>query len=267
MFAELGFGILILTLLTAVYGIASAVYSYYAPSGSRNSDGWLESGRIAMLLVFPLTSLAVACLLILLAGQDFSVQYVYSVVNTSMPLYLRLTALWGGQAGSLLFWSWCMAGFASAAALRQPPQLRRFLPWVIVVCLDAGEKITGAAVCKLAAGSDPDGAARLAWVYVAPAWRGQLWGSRLVDQAAQQLRERGATHIEAEIETGERAIRSFLGSKGWYSLRLVLAPREQPYLVEWWQSSRYALKKNDQKLEAWLRKKLRSMRRPVVNQE
>ena len=140
-------------------------------------------------------------------------------------------------------------------------------PGVIVVCLDAGEKITGAAVCKLAAGSDPDGAARLAWVYVAPAWRGQLWGSRLVDQAAQQLRERGATHIEAEIETGDRAIRSFLGSKGWYSLRLVLAPREQPYLVEWWQSSRYALKKNDQKLEAWLRKKLRSMRRPVVNQE
>ena len=29
-----------------------------------------------------------------------------------MPIYLRITALWGGQAGSLVFWSWLLSVFA-----------------------------------------------------------------------------------------------------------------------------------------------------------
>jgi cytochrome c-type biogenesis protein CcmF len=52
-----------------------------------------------------------------------------------MPLYLRVTALWGGQAGSLLFWSWLMSAFASAVTLRKWQRDREFLPWVIVVAL------------------------------------------------------------------------------------------------------------------------------------
>jgi cytochrome c-type biogenesis protein CcmF len=52
-----------------------------------------------------------------------------------MPLYLRATAWWGGQAGSLLFWSWLMAAFTSAVTLRKWDRDREFLPWVIVVSL------------------------------------------------------------------------------------------------------------------------------------
>jgi cytochrome c-type biogenesis protein CcmF len=50
-----------------------------------------------------------------------------------MPLYLKITAWWGGQAGSLLFWSWLMSAFASAVTLRKWERDREFLPWVIVV--------------------------------------------------------------------------------------------------------------------------------------
>jgi len=52
-----------------------------------------------------------------------------------MPLYLKITALWGGQAGSLLFWSWLMSAFASAVMLRRWERDSEFLPWVIVVSL------------------------------------------------------------------------------------------------------------------------------------
>ena len=56
-----------------------------------------------------------------------------------MPTYLKVTALWGGQAGSLVFWSWLMSAFASAVSLRNWDRDREFLPWVIVVCPgDAG---------------------------------------------------------------------------------------------------------------------------------
>jgi cytochrome c-type biogenesis protein CcmF len=52
-----------------------------------------------------------------------------------MPVCLKITAWWGGQAGSLLFWSWLMAGFATAASARRWDRDREFLPWVIVVTM------------------------------------------------------------------------------------------------------------------------------------
>src|SRR5688500_6448606 len=50
-----------------------------------------------------------------------------------MPNHLKVTAWWGGQAGSLLFWSWLMSAFASLVTLRKWDRDREFLPWVIVV--------------------------------------------------------------------------------------------------------------------------------------
>jgi cytochrome c-type biogenesis protein CcmF len=70
----------------------------------------------------------------LLVG-DYQVEYVASVTSNAMPGYLRVTALWGGQAGSLVFWSWLMAAFASAASLRPWKRDRELLPWVIVVTM------------------------------------------------------------------------------------------------------------------------------------
>jgi cytochrome c-type biogenesis protein CcmF len=52
-----------------------------------------------------------------------------------MPYYLKITALWGGQAGSLVFWSWLLSAFASAVTLRKWDRDREFLPWVIIVSL------------------------------------------------------------------------------------------------------------------------------------
>ena len=46
--------------------------------------------------------------------------------------YLKVTA-WGGQAGSLLFWSWLMSAFVSLVTLRKWDRDREFLPWVIAV--------------------------------------------------------------------------------------------------------------------------------------
>jgi cytochrome c-type biogenesis protein CcmF len=88
-----------------------------------------------MLLTFPLISLTVLSLIILLVTNHYEVQYVSSVTSNSMPLYLKITALWGGQAGSLIFWSWLLSLFASAVTLRKWDRDREFLPWVIVVAL------------------------------------------------------------------------------------------------------------------------------------
>lgn len=57
-------------------------------------------------LGFALHTLSVLVLIFMQVTQDYSNAYVVGVINPAMPTYLKLTALWGGQAGSLFFWSW-----------------------------------------------------------------------------------------------------------------------------------------------------------------
>jgi cytochrome c-type biogenesis protein CcmF len=130
MITDLGYGTLALTFFLSIYGILAAIWGVL----KRRPD-WIDSARNAMLLTFPLLTLSSLSLIYLLVNGHYEVEYVASVTSNSMPLYLRITALWGGQAGSLLFWSWLMAAFASAVTLRNWERDREFLPWVIVVSL------------------------------------------------------------------------------------------------------------------------------------
>ena len=130
MIVNLGFGALLIAFILCIYGAAAAAY------GARDGrDPWLASARSAMLLTFPLLTLAALSIIYALVTFDFQLDYVASVTSRSMPTYLRVTALWGGQAGSLLFWAWLMSAFASAVMLRDWRRDREFLPWVILVSL------------------------------------------------------------------------------------------------------------------------------------
>ena len=130
MLANAGFFALLLTFLVALYGAAAAAFG-----AQRDRPAWVESARQAMLLTFPLLTLSSLCLIVLLATGAYEIEYVASTTSNTMPLYLKITAWWGGQAGSLLFWSWLMAGFATAASARRWDRDREFLPWVIVVTM------------------------------------------------------------------------------------------------------------------------------------
>ena len=130
MVANFGYGALIIALLVSLYGIGAAFYGV-----RKNNRGWVNSARNAMLLTWPLVTLAALSIIYLLVTNHYEVEYVSSVTSNSMPFYLKVTALWGGQAGSLIFWSWLMSGFASAVTLRKWDRDREFLPWVIIVSL------------------------------------------------------------------------------------------------------------------------------------
>lgn len=130
MLANVGYGLLIITFLISQYGICAVIIGI-----GWKKPAWLESARLAMLLSGPLMTLVVACLVILLVNGNYEVDYVASVTSNSMPLYLKISALWGGQAGSLVFWTWLMAVSASVIALRNWQRDREFLPWVILVIL------------------------------------------------------------------------------------------------------------------------------------
>jgi len=52
---------------------------------------------------FILQTIGVISLIVMLVLEDYTNYYVASVVNPAMPGILKVTALWGGQAGSRFF--------------------------------------------------------------------------------------------------------------------------------------------------------------------
>jgi cytochrome c-type biogenesis protein CcmF len=128
MLADFGYGVLVITLLVTVFSVIAAIYGEW----SKNFR-WVESGRLAMQLTFPLLTLSSGVLVYLLVTNDFNVRFVYDVTDTYMPTYLKVTAWWGGQSGSLLFWGWLLSAFTAGATLRKWDRDRELLPWVLVV--------------------------------------------------------------------------------------------------------------------------------------
>ncbi|MGD8730298.1 MAG: hypothetical protein PVH92_00340, partial [Anaerolineales bacterium] len=128
MIANFGFIALVITFVAALYGAAAAAYG-----AVKRKPEFVESGRHAMLLTFPLLTLSALAIIYLLVTGHYEIRYVASVTSNAMPVYLKVTALWGGQEGSLVFWSWLMAAFATAASLRRWDRDRELLPWIILV--------------------------------------------------------------------------------------------------------------------------------------
>jgi cytochrome c-type biogenesis protein CcmF len=128
MLADLGYFSLLFAFLAAIY---SAVAAWY---GNRTGKpAWVESARNATIAIFFLVLLSCSALVISLLNNDFSIEYVWRVSSIEMPTYLKVTALWGGQAGSLLFWNLMLAAFTAAAMTRKWDKNKDLMPYVIIV--------------------------------------------------------------------------------------------------------------------------------------
>lgn len=127
---EAGLAALIVAFLLAVYASVASAWG-----GWRGRWACVESARNAALLVFPLLTIAVIVIVYALLTLDFRLAYVANVSSRAMSPFLRVTALWGGLQGSLLFWAWLMAGFVAAVTLRTWQRDRELMPYVIAVAM------------------------------------------------------------------------------------------------------------------------------------
>lgn len=130
MIADIGLIALVLGFLLSVYAAAAAAYG-----GHTGRSALVESARNAAVGAFGMLTLAALSLVYSLVALDFSRAYVADVSSRAMSTFLRVTALWGGQAGSILFWAWIMAGLMTVVSLRNWERDRELMPWVIAVVM------------------------------------------------------------------------------------------------------------------------------------
>ncbi|MDO3385581.1 heme lyase CcmF/NrfE family subunit [Gilvimarinus sp. SDUM040013] len=83
----------------------------------------MHTGRSLATGQFVMISVALVCLGYAFLHDDFSVSYVAGHSNSLMPVYYKISAIWGGHEGSLLLWIFMLSGWTFAIAL-----LSRSLP-------------------------------------------------------------------------------------------------------------------------------------------
>ncbi|MEP3348573.1 MAG: heme lyase CcmF/NrfE family subunit [Marinomonas sp.] len=87
--------------------------------------GYWANNRLLLEMARPLTFIMSFWVLIgfviltwSFAIDDFSVLYVSQNSNSQLPIWYKLSAVWGGHEGSLLLWVLILAGWCSAVALK-----------------------------------------------------------------------------------------------------------------------------------------------------
>src|SRR5215212_2051300 len=100
MIFNLGYLVLVTALLVALFGVVVGVLG-----GRRRHPGLAESSYHAVYAVAGLVLFAAAILWYGLLTDQFQVDYVWNHSERALPTFYKFSALWGGQEGSLLFWT------------------------------------------------------------------------------------------------------------------------------------------------------------------
>ena len=82
-----------------------------------------------------LVTIAAGILIYSLMTGDYRMAYVAHYTNRAMPSVYKYTAWWGGQEGSLLFWNWLLASYATVVVFRNRRKFREMMPYVIAVMM------------------------------------------------------------------------------------------------------------------------------------
>ncbi|MBK8695246.1 MAG: cytochrome c biogenesis protein CcsA [Deltaproteobacteria bacterium] len=128
-----GTGVLYAFLVTAAISLCLAVLAGTdrGPSAAR----FLRAARMSALGTCALIGLDVMLLLYGFLSHDFRIRYVAHYSDRSMPLHYLITALWGGQDGSLLWWTFLLSIYTSICVFTLRTRYKELAPWVIATLM------------------------------------------------------------------------------------------------------------------------------------
>ncbi len=108
--ALFGNTVLLIALIVAAYSAGAAI------AGARiGRQRWVDSAVYALYGVAALVTVACVALWYGILTHDYTIKYVQHYSDTTMPTFYKITALWGGLDGSILFWVWLLTIFSAVA--------------------------------------------------------------------------------------------------------------------------------------------------------
>jgi cytochrome c-type biogenesis protein CcmF len=127
---NLGYLSLLLAFLITIYAIVAALV------GKLRRNPFLEvSAQRAVFAAWCLVTTASGLLLYFILTDDFRLSYVASRSNVEMPIIYKFAAWWGGQEGSLLFWTWILATYSFVAVYTGRRKHRDMISYVVAIMM------------------------------------------------------------------------------------------------------------------------------------
>jgi cytochrome c-type biogenesis protein CcmF len=123
---------LLLAFLAAVYAFVAGIIGIVT-----RKTLITKSARNAGMAVFFLVSFAVATIEYFFLTDNFSMAYVAEHSNRALPVVYKIAALWAGQEGSLLFWSFLLSVYAFSALFVNRNKHPELMPYVGVILAGA----------------------------------------------------------------------------------------------------------------------------------
>ncbi|MBV8069359.1 MAG: heme lyase CcmF/NrfE family subunit [Acidobacteriaceae bacterium] len=121
---------ILLAFCLAVFSVAAAVTGKYA-----RRPFLVVSAERAVYATWALLTAASAILITALIQGDYRLAYVESHSNRAMSGVYKFTAWWGGQEGSLLFWSWILATYSAIVVYTNRRKFREMMPLVVAIMM------------------------------------------------------------------------------------------------------------------------------------
>lgn len=122
---------LAISLFVSIYVVAASLI------GVMKKDlKFVTSARRGIYAIFYLSCISVVALLHAFLTDNFQVRYVSHYSEITLPVYYKVTGLWAGQEGSLLFWIWGLAMAVALVAFQNRKEKdHRFLPYAYAILM------------------------------------------------------------------------------------------------------------------------------------
>jgi cytochrome c-type biogenesis protein CcmF len=112
---------LLLGLWGAVLGFAG---------GRRGRGDWVLSAERSVYAVFGLLIVSSGAIIASFLRNEYGYRYVAGYSNRELSVFYKITGLWAGQTGSLVFWALLLALFSSIVVFQNRRANREFMPYV-----------------------------------------------------------------------------------------------------------------------------------------
>ncbi len=121
--------------LYAVLALTALAFSLSVVAGVSRRPAHLQAARSATYGAVGAVAFATLLLAFAFITHDFRIRYVARYSDRSMPLPYLLSALWGGQDGSLLWWSFLLSGYTGACVAWMRGRFRELQPFVLATLM------------------------------------------------------------------------------------------------------------------------------------
>jgi cytochrome c-type biogenesis protein CcmF len=123
------------TLLLVVMVVASYTFAVALSAGASGRIKTLQAARFGAYGTVALIGVTVLCLAYAFLSHDFRLRYVAHYSDRSMSTAYLLTALWGGQDGSLLWWLFLLSGYIGTCVWSLGKKHLDLQPYVIATLM------------------------------------------------------------------------------------------------------------------------------------